>query len=297
MVHWREQQERGSLLTLRFMRWAALNLGRAPTRLLLPPIVLYFIVVHVKARRASRHYLTRVLGRQPSLWQVAKHFYYFAATILDRVFLMVGKDHLFETRIHNPEVLLSRVDQGQGCILMGAHFGSFEILRSLGITRKHLPLKVLMYKKPNEWIMKLLEALNPEIANSVIPLNQANTAILASEFVQTGGVVGMLSDRVDNVEKMIKCDFLGNGVNFPSGPMVLAATLKVPVILIYGLYRGANRYDLHFELLAEQVTLSRETREQDIQMWTQKYADSLAHYVKLAPYNWFNFYDFWNEER
>ena len=25
----------------------------------------------------------------------------------------------------------------------------------------------------------------------------------------------------------------------------------------------------------------------------QRYADRLAHYARSAPYNWFNFYDFW----
>lgn len=292
---WQQQKERGSGFLIKFMRWSALNLGRAPTRLILPPIVLYFLLAATKARQASQHYLKRILKRQPNLWHIAQHFYYFAATILDRVFLVIGNKQLFDTRIHNPEVLLDRVDQGQGCILMGAHLGSFEVLRSLGITHKHLPIKVLMYKRPGEWIMKLLDALNPKIAESVIPLGQPNTLIAASEFVEQGGVLGILGDRVDNSDKIIQCDFLGTPAYFPSGPMALAATLKVPVILIFGLYRGGKRYDLHFELFAEQITLSRNNREQDIQQWMQKYVDRLAYYADKAPYNWFNFYDYWHE--
>jgi predicted LPLAT superfamily acyltransferase len=292
---WQQQKERGSAFLLRFMRWSALNLGRAPTRLILPPIVLYFLLGASKARRASRDYLKRVLNQPPKLRHVAKHFYYFAATILDRVFLVIGNYKIFDTRIHHPEVLLERVDQGQGCILMGAHLGSFEVLRSMGITHKHLPIKVLMYKRPGEWIMKLLDALNPQIADSVIPLYQPNTLLMASEFVASGGVLGMLADRVDNESKTVRCNFLGTPTEFPSGPIALAATFNVPVILIFGLYRGANRYDLHFELFAEHITLSRENREQDLQQWMQKYADRLAHYAAKAPYNWFNFYDYWHE--
>jgi predicted LPLAT superfamily acyltransferase len=292
---WQQQKERGSGFLLRFMRWSALHLGRAPTRLILPPIVLYFLVASVKARQASTHYLSRILHQPPRLWHTARHFYYFAATILDRVFLVIGNKQVFDTRIHNPEVLLDRVDQGQGCILMGSHLGSFEVLRSLGITHKHLPIKVLMYKRPGEMIMKLLDSLNPQIADSVIPLGQPNTLLIASEFVENGGVLGILGDRVDNAEKTVQCDFLGKATDFPTGPIALAAALKVPVILIFGLYRGGKRYDLHFELFAEPITLPRANRDQEIQQWMQKYADRLAYYADKAPYNWFNFYDYWQE--
>ncbi|WP_455210578.1 LpxL/LpxP family acyltransferase [Kaarinaea lacus] len=292
---WQQQKERGSAFLIKFMRWSALNLGRTPTRLILPPIVLYFMLAASKARQASKRYLKRVLNRQPTLWNIANHFYYFAATILDRVFFVIGNYQLFDTRIYNPEVLLDRVEQGQGCILMGAHLGSFEALRAMGITHKQLPIKVLMYKRPGEWIMKLLDALNPQIADSVIPLYQPNTLLVASEFVAQGGVLGMLADRVDNESKTVQCNFLGAPTVFPSGPIALAATFKVPVILIFGLYRGGKRYDLHFELFAEKITLSRENREQEMQQWMQQYADRLAHYAGKAPYNWFNFYDYWHE--
>jgi predicted LPLAT superfamily acyltransferase len=28
----------------------------------------------------------------------------------------------------------------------------------------------------------------------------------------------------------------------------------------------------------------------------QRYADRLEHYCRLAPYNWFNFHDFWQSD-
>ncbi len=80
------------------------------------------------------------------------------------------------------------------------------------------------------------------------------------------------------------------------GYILLASVLKVPVILFFGLYRGDNRYDIHFELFTDQVTIERNNRSADLQLWTQRYANRLEHYARLAPYNWFNFYDFWNED-
>jgi predicted LPLAT superfamily acyltransferase len=66
-----------------------------------------------------------------------------------------------------------------------------------------------------------------------------------------------------------------------------------PVILIFGLYRGGNRYDVHFERLAERITLEPRERQRAIERWVQRYAERLEYYARSAPYNWFNFYDFW----
>jgi predicted LPLAT superfamily acyltransferase len=58
----------------------------------------------------------------------------------------------------------------------------------------------------------------------------------------------------------------------------LASVLKTPVILFFGLCRGGVRYEVHFELFAEEV-------------------HRLEHYCRLAADNWFNFYDFLEEQR
>jgi predicted LPLAT superfamily acyltransferase len=97
-------------------------------------------------------------------------------------------------------------------------------------------------------------------------------------------------------EKTVRCQFFGQEAAFPAGPLLLAALAECPVILFFGLYRGGNRYDVHFETLAERIVLEPRRRQQQIAGWVQRYADRLEHYARLAPYNWFNFYDYWREE-
>jgi predicted LPLAT superfamily acyltransferase len=74
----------------------------------------------------------------------------------------------------------------------------------------------------------------------------------------------------------------------------LAAVTGVPVILPFGIYRGGNRYDVYFELLSDRIELSCTGREEALREWIQRYADRLARHALDAPYNWFNFYDFWD---
>ncbi|MEW6647136.1 MAG: lipid A biosynthesis acyltransferase [Pseudomonadota bacterium] len=291
--HWQAQRERGSPWALRLILWIALRLGRAPARLLLYPITLYFFLGNRTARVASCDYLARVFGRVPTVAERLRHIHCFAATILDRVFFLSGQFHRFDIRVHNTEVIKAQADSGGGCLLLSAHVGSFDALRTLGVEQRHLPIKILMFPDHNGFITALLHTLNPALLDTVIPLGGIDTLLQVQETVAHGGMVGMLGDRVGEGGKTVSCRFLGGEAQFPIGAAQLAAVLHVPVILVFGLYRGGRRYDLHFERFDAPLPQNRREREAALGSWAQAYAKRLEHYVRSAPYNWFNFYDFW----
>jgi predicted LPLAT superfamily acyltransferase len=291
---WADLPERGTPVILPVIRWIALGIGRWAARLLLYPTTLYFLISAHTARRMSYEYLRRVHGRPVHWWHVFRHFHCFAATILDRVYLLRGEFQRFDVTIHDREILHRQVESGKGCILLGSHLGSFEVLRTLGVTQQDLPLKVLMDTAHNENITRFLDALNQEIANTVIVPDQPDTLLRVKESLDAGFLIGMLGDRVSSDGKTAQCQFLGAPATFPAGPILLAATMNCPVILFFGLYRGGNRYEIYFEQLTEEVILNRDRRAEDIQLWMQRYVDRLEHYTRLAPYNWFNFYPFWD---
>ena len=291
---WAELPERGTPAMLRLINWIAVRIGRWAARLLLYPITLYFLISAHVARRVSREYLRRVRGRPAHWWHVFHHFHCFAATILDRLYLLKGEFQRFNVTLHHKEILHRQVESGKGCILLGSHLGSFEVLRALGVTQQDFPLKVLMDTTHNENITRFLDRLNPEIANTVIVSDRADASLRVKEALDAGFLIGTLGDRVSSDGKTTQCQFLGAPATFPAGPILLAAVMHCPVILFFGLYRGGNHYEIYFEQLAEEVILNRDRRAQDIQHWMQCYVDRLEHYTRFAPYNWFNFYPFWD---
>ena len=104
--------------------------------------------------------------------------------------------------------------------------------------------------------------------------------------LKQGEIVGMLGDRTFQGEGTVACRFLGEVARFPSGPFRLAAMLQRPVVLMFGLYRGGNRYDIYFERLVD-------TWQAVIEQALHRYVERLEHHCRDAPYNWYNFYDFW----
>ncbi|MEZ5440255.1 MAG: acyltransferase [Lysobacterales bacterium] len=294
-MSWKQRPEGGSRFALWLFSKFALNGGRSLGRLVLYPITLYFLLRRGPERRASREYLSRVLDRPATLWDIARHIHTFAATILDRVFLLSERFERFEVQVHGLDVLHAAMDEGRGVLLLGSHHGSFESLRALSQTRPGTDVRVVLDKRQNPEITQLLDALNPDLARGVIDASQGGTSIVLAigEAAAQGALIGLLGDRARPGEPSVDCQFLGRPAPFPSAPMLIASSLHIPVVLCFGLYRGGRRYDLHFELFSPGLRIPRAGRAAMLAELLQRYADRLEHHVRLAPYNWFNFYDFW----
>ena len=290
---WLAQRERGSRAAMRALVWVTLALGRRIGRLFLYPICAYFALFSRGTRRASADYLRRVLGRRPGLADVMRHYHAYASTIHDRVYLRSGRYGYFDVKLDVPPALLADLRHGRGCILLGSHLGSFEILRAAGLAEGAPPVNMLMRVEGGEKVNSVMDALAPAAAPRVIPLGHPGAMLRAQECLERGEIVGILADRGLRDERTCGCMFLGAPVRFPLGPLLLAGLLQAPVVLAFGLYRGGRRYEVHLEPFAERIELDRRDREGSLRPWVERYAARLEHHCRAAPYNWFNFYDFW----
>ena len=294
-ARWMNRPEAGGRLALWFTRVLALHVGRAPTRLILLPVTLYFLVRRGPERRASRRFLSRALGRPATLRDVARHMYTFATVTLDRIFLLTEEFRRFDIRTHGLEELHAALDLRQGALLIGAHVGSFDALRVLALQRPEQRVRPVIDLEQNPAVSQLLNSLNPAIAASIINARQdgTTTALAIHEALKEQALVTLLADRARPANTTVRADFMGEPAALPTARWLLAATLKVPVVLCFGLYRGGRRYDLYFEAFADRIDIPRANRAQAVAATVQRFADRLEHYVRIAPYNWFNFYDLW----
>jgi predicted LPLAT superfamily acyltransferase len=295
--HWQSRPEGGGRFGIWLIRAVALYGGRPLARLCLYPISLYFCLRRQPERQASKQYLQRVLGQPVMPWHVFRHIHCFAATILDRVFLLAHGEKSFRIETQGLELLEQRLALGRGVLLYGSHQGSFEALRTLRARRPDMPLRVVLDKQKTPAMTELLEALAPDVGACVIDAAQhgASIALAMAEACSGGAVVAMLADRGRGHEVLRHAPFLGSPAPFPVSPWLLAHTLQAPVVLCFGLYLGGNRYRLIFEPFADRVEAPRHNRGPALDALIAGYARRLEHYARIAPYNWFNFYDFWQD--
>lgn len=292
-VQWQAHGERGTTVALRLLRFAALRLGRRVIRPVLYPLALYFTLTSRTTRRVSREYLARVLPAPPRFRDVLRHVFSFASISLDRVFLLTGSYPFRVAGHYGPGAL--EAARTRGALLFVAHFGSFEVMRIGAVHTHRLPLRIVLDVNIGRRFMAALAELNPDIAAGIIDSSQGGVdlALRVREAVEAGAVVGIMVDRARGAEKTVAVDFLDGVAHFPASPWLLAAALKVPVMTVFGVWRGGDRYEAHVEVLSERFDLPRADRDAALRARVQDYADRLAARVRAAPYNWLNFFDFW----
>ncbi|MGV8990323.1 MAG: acyl-CoA synthetase [Thiobacillus sp.] len=292
-AEWAQRPERSNRTMLQVISWISLHLGRTPARIMLAGISLYFLFFSPADRAHSRAYLRRALGREPRLADLFRHFHSFASTIHDRIFLLNGRFDLFEIEVHGKAIIDEVLAAGRGAFLMGAHMGSFEVTRAIGRNQPDLKVAMVMYEDNARKLNEALAAINPAAVLDIIPLGQIDSMLRVQSSLDNGVALGILSDRTLSGDPTLRLPFLGADAEFPVGPMRLAAMLKRPVLFMSGLYLGGNRYAVHFEQLADFSDLERAGRDAAIHTAVAAYAACLERHCRAAPYNWFNFFDFW----
>lgn len=290
---WRHQKERSHAWLLRLMVWFSLRAGRPLGRLVLGVVAAYFVLFAPTARRASRLYLGRALGRRATWRDIYRHVLWFASTIHDRVFLLNDGDRQLEVEVVGADVINDAVRSGQGALLVGAHLGSFEVLRAMGRHRAGLRVAMVMYEDNARKVNDTLRAINPQAMQDIIPLGRMESMLAVKDKLDDGYLVGILADRSLEDGDGQELPFLGHPARFPIGPWRLAVMLRRPVFFMAGLYLGGNRYQVRFERLADFSSIPRERRQAEIDEAMRRYASKLEALVRESPWNWFNFYDFW----
>ncbi|MGB3052059.1 MAG: hypothetical protein WBB42_13735 [Polyangiales bacterium] len=295
-THWLSQGERGAVLGIRFVFWLATAFGRRPARQFIRLLAVFYAAFDRNAKRASRTWLERVQGRPATWFDVYHHISMFAQVALDRIFLLKGKTDMFTVNRTGNEHLIKLAREKRGAILLGAHLGSFEAMR-VSADEESFPVSIVGHFDNARMINALLSEIDPAMADSVIHVGQdpMGFALKVRDRLHQGHMIAVLGDRIGLNEKTVSVDFFGETALFPAAPFILAAALQAPVYLVFGLYYEPNRYELSCELFAERVELPRAERDEALQRMVQRYANVVERYCRKAPYNWFNFYDFWGK--
>ena len=279
--------------------------GRLPFRLVLYPVVLWYWAAHRRAREASLEYLrnlqrsTGALGREPGWRETMRHFLSFADTILDKM-LAAGGSYRFD-RLHfvNREPIDAMVRAKQGALLVTAHVGCLEMCQASANSTPGLKLTVLVHTVHAERFNRVLSRLAPEREVELMQVTEITpaTAVLLAERIERGEFVAIAGDRVPLVAgraSAVTVPFLGRAAPFPTGAYMLASLLKCPLWSIGCIRRGAS-HEVVFERIAERVVLPRADRLGACAAYAADFALRLEGLLTRAPYEWFNFFSFWDQ--
>ena len=182
---------------------------------------------------------------------------------------------------------------------MGAHLGSVDSMRILA-EKKGIFINALMFRVNARNISAELNRRYSH-GNLRILENDPHSVQVVFELlqcIQRGELLAIHGDRFgpgEGGDKVSWVPFLGRPAAFPHGAWILASLLECPVLLTFGLRTGHRTYELYAEEFSERVVLPRRARAEHIERYIHRYAERLEFYIRKAPYQWFNFYDFWGK--
>lgn len=288
--------ELGSAWGLGFLYFVYRRFGRWPFRIVLAPVVGYFLVFAGAQRRASAEYLRRAGVRGPLPLAVLRHFWTFAEAVLDKLVAWKGGIRAEDVSYEGRDPVQAALSQGRGLLLIGSHLGNLEVCRVMARLRPGLVVHILVHTRNAENFNRLLKRLDPTGGVNLVQVSEfgAGQAAWLSERIGLGEVVLIAGDRRPvGGGRTLPAEFLGAPAPFSQGPFALAGALSCPVFLMFCLKQG-GRFRIIYEPFADLIQLPRAGREDALRNAVQRYALRLQHHCLAAPYQWFNFYPFWS---
>jgi predicted LPLAT superfamily acyltransferase len=318
VAHWADEKEMGSgYWQLKLMLALRRILGRGFMSAAMRPVVLSFYLFSPRARAASREFLTRAaatVGRPaPGRLDPLRHFLSFAEALFDKIDAWSGSIGLSDLRFREDGVvpLVEALRAGKGATILCSHLGNAELLRALanlevgsGMDIRGFSFASIVEFSGTAKFNRLIAEIDPRSMGKLISASDIgpNTVIELKEMVDGGGLAVIAGDRIAaaNRDRVVPVDFLGEEVGLPLGPYVLADLLEAPVYFMTALRdRDLDRkspYTFYVERAATSIGGGRRGREDRARALAVEYAAVLARLAVEHPYQWYNFFDFWQRE-
>lgn len=253
-------------------------------------VVFYFVFAAAKESAHSYRFFRNRLGysKLKASLSVYKNHYAFGQVLVDKIALLSGKGGYFTFNFDGKHHLEKMAKDGNGGILISAHIGNWEIASQLlhGMGTK---VNVVMMDAEYENIKEYLNSVTGERSYTIIPVKQdmshifsISNALINKEFICIHG------DRFLEGVKVMGVEFMGGNAYFPAGPFSIAKRLKVPATYVYAMKETNKHY--HF-FATEPFTFNSSIRD-----FVASYAQELEKKVRQYPYQWFNYYDFWQQD-
>lgn len=295
---------RGFTLGWKLYLWLLKLFGRGPVKIALIPLVGFYWLFLGAQQRGVDAYLSRRFPDDSGLARSLKRFRLllnFAYSIVDRVHVLTtgGQDiELDRTGVPGLADKLYDTDEGRqrGLMMVSGHLGNPD-LGGMLLRHKERQVHLLLYQDPQDPYFQILREAMGEMAPKFIQINEGRMAAIAAvNAMRDGDVVAAKGDRVVDA-RFAEVEFLGGTIRVPTGPLLLAAMAKCPVVFMGYFQDGPNRYRLEASGPHQLVFGSRKERDADLQRWAQQWADVMAAWTERYPLQWYNFFDPWDAAR
>lgn len=290
MSEWRGSSK-GSVTGYKIFVFFIHNIGLRFSYFVLLFVALYYFLFSWSSSKAIYYYLRKrkKFSILKSCVGVYRNYYVFGQTLIDRIMISSGKRDRFTYEFDGVDKIKEVIKEGKGAVLISAHVGNFEISEYFfEDLDENLITNIVTTDLERQNIKEYLENLSIKsrmkyiiIQDDMSHIYEFNEALSKNEFICITG------DRFLPRSKYLEAEFLGETARFPAGPFMIGSRLRVPVLFVYVMKEGATHYHLYARIA------EAEHRKEDELL--KSYVDSVSAILDQYPYQWFNYFQFWNK--
>ncbi|HUP63819.1 MAG TPA: lysophospholipid acyltransferase family protein [Thermoanaerobaculia bacterium] len=176
---------------------------------------------------------------------------------------------------------------GKGCIIVTAHFGSWEFAISL-LTRIEADISVVARRLDNPLLDRRLNEARLRSGVRILDRRRAARAIYRT--LEKGGLVGMVADQAVKPREGLLVPFLGRPAWTTNAPARLALRFGAPIYCIFSIPEG-DRFRLVIEPAIRVEDLPPEERTEGA--ITERMNDLLSERIRRQPELWLWMHNRW----
>lgn len=269
--------------------------GRPLAYCFLYPLVLVYCL-HKSVRDKSRAYIIRRFAPQTK-WAFFKHTFQlnltFGRTLVDRAALGILGNAQFISDSQARQTCEALIKQNKGLLLLTAHVGCWQsAVNCLQFLNK--PMHILYYRNPKDNDKTVAEHRGKQAPFTFInPAGPLGGILEIMSALNRGEIVCAMADRVfGNPQNAVAVDFLGAKVHVPYSFYRIAATTGAPILIAFFPWQGRGK--LTSWVLSPIYVQDKGPHKQYYQVYAQQFIDALTQFCIKYPYQFFNYFDWWN---
>lgn len=255
----------------------------------------FFVIFNRNERKAIVKYYHDIcgFGKFRSFLRTFKNNFLFGKMMLDRLAIMAKKNK-FSIKIVNEDLFENFCNDEKGFMIGSAHVGNFELAGyALHQDKKKIHSLIFGGESPDIQARRL-EILEKNNIVGIVASVDMSHIFKIKNALDEGNIVSMPCDRMLGSNKSIKVSLLGKETSLPMGPFITAAHSDVKMISIFIMREKVWNYTVYVNEIQYDGSLNIRQRSEQL---ARNYAKELESVLRNYSDQWFNFYDFWGEQK
>lgn len=271
--------------------------GHLGGSVLLRPVIFTYVLcsrkIHSTVSPFLRHRFPDI-GWLQRWWGTYRTVLSFGQVLVDRGWLGIKPGARLRGTFEGYDRLLELVSAGKGLVLLTAHVGNWQSALA------HLPeipvrVNALMQYDQGAAAKHYFDVKGGTRPFAIIDADGPFGGMVeALTALQRGEIVTIMGDRYVK-GSYTSVEFYGEAVRLPDSAYMLASSAGAPVAVLLAAKTGRMEYELKLWDDFSPEFVSREERSVMRQECCRRFITAVEDYLEKYPYQWYNFFNFWQQ--